>query len=98
VQCINVPADKSACDHVEEPVQPAEALGKQYVVTTPTRPSGTPGIHVVRFVGNRDATTLTYAPSKPPGCPDSLSTGEVAQCDGPVSMDFVVTGTEEFGI
>lgn len=98
IQCVNVPADKAACDHIEEPVQPAESLGKQYVVTTPTRPSGTPGLHVVRFVGNRDGTALTYAPSKPKGCPDTLSAGEVAQCDGPVSTDFVVTGTEEFGI
>ena len=98
VQCINVPADTPACDHVEESVLPAEALGKKYVVTTPTRPSGSPGLHVVRFVGNRDGTKLTYAPSKPAGCPDTLSAGEVAQCDGPVSMDFVVGGTEEFGI
>ncbi len=98
IQCINVPADKSACDHVEESVLPAEALGKKYVVTTPTRPSGTPGLHVVRFVGNRDGTTLAYAPSKPAGCPDRLSAGEVAECDGPVSTDFIVTGTEEFGV
>jgi IgGFc binding protein len=98
VQCINVPADTAACDHVEESVLPAEALGKKYVVTTPTRPSGTPGLHVVRFVGNRDDTKLTYAPSKPAGCPDGLSAGEVAQCDGPVSTDFVVSGTQEFGI
>lgn len=98
VQCINVPSDTAACDHVEESVLPAEALGKRYVVTTPTRPSGSPGLHIVRFVGNRDGTKLTYAPSKPAGCPDKLSAGEVAQCDGPVSTDFVVTGTQEFGI
>ncbi len=98
IQCINIPEDQTACDHVEESVLPAEALGKQYVVTTPTRPAGGSGLHVVRFVGNRDGTTLTYAPSKPAGCPDTLAAGEVAQCDGTVGEDFIVTGTEEFGV
>ena len=98
IQCINIPADKPACDHVEESVLPAEALGKKYVITTPTRPAGGPGLHVVRFVGNRDDTKLTYAPSKPQGCPDALAAGEVAQCNGPVGEDFVVTGTQEFGV
>lgn len=98
IQCINLPKDKTACDHVEESVLPAEALGKHYVVTTPTRPSGGPGLHVVRFIGNRDGTKLTYAPSKPSGCPDTLGAGEVAECEGAVSADFVVSGTQEFGI
>ncbi len=98
IQCTNVPADKPACDHLEESVLPAEALGKRYVITTPTRPAGGSGFHVVRFVGNRDGTTLTYAPSKPTGCPDTLSAGEVAQCDGPVGDDFVVAGTQEFSV
>jgi hypothetical protein len=99
IQCINVPAEQSACDHVEESVLPAEALGKRYIVTTPTRPKGGAGAHVVRFVGNRDGTTLTYFPAKPgPGCPDTLSAGEVAQCTGNVTIDFMVTGSQEFGI
>jgi hypothetical protein len=98
IQCINLPKDKTACDHVEESVLPAEALGKKYVVTSPTRPNGGPGLHVVRFVGNRDGTKLTYAPSKPAGCPDTLEAGEAVECDGAVSSDFVVAGTQEFGV
>jgi len=98
MQCTNVPADKPACDHVEESVVPAEALGKQYILTTPTRPAGGPGAHVVRFVGNRDGTTLTYVPFKPVGCPDTLAAGEVAQCDGAVVDDIIVTGSQEFGV
>lgn len=98
IQCTNVPADRQACDHVEESVIPAEALGKEYVVTTPTRPAGGKGLHVVRFVGNRNGTKLTYAPSKPAGCPDTLEAGEVAECSGTVSTDFAVTGTHEFGV
>jgi len=96
--CTTVPSGQAACDHLEEVVLPAEALGKQYVVTTPTAPSGTKGLHVVRFVGNRDGTELTYAPAKPVGCPDTLAAGEVSECDGMVDHDFVVTGTEEFAV
>ncbi len=98
IPCINVPADNQACDHVEESVVPAEALGKQYVVTAPTAPAGGIGKHLVRFYGNRDGTTLTYAPSKPAGCPDTLGAGQVAECTGLVSTDFVVAGSNEFGI
>lgn len=98
IQCINLPRDKTACDHVEESVLPAEALGKKYVITTPTRPKGGAGLHVVRFVGNRDGTQLTYAPAKPAGCPDTLAAGEVAECTGAVSVDFVVTGSHELSV
>lgn len=97
IPCLFVPKDQSACDHVEESVVPAEALGKRYVVTTPTRPTGGPGQHVVRFYGNRDGTALTYAPTKPAGCPDTLNAGDVAEC-GPLSTDFVVEGSAELGV
>lgn len=97
IPCIFMPKDQSACDHVEESVVPAEALGKRYVVTTPTRPKGGEGAHLVRLYGNRDGTALTYQPSKPAGCPDKLDAGEVAQC-GPVEQDFVVEGSAELGV
>ncbi len=97
IPCTNVPQDKNYCDHVEESVVPAEALGKRYVVTTPTRPKGGPGLHVVRFYGNRDGTSLEYLPGRPQGCPGSLAAGEVAEC-GPLDLDFVVKGSQEFGV
>jgi hypothetical protein len=97
VPCINVPRDDGACDHVEETVVPAEALGKRYVVSSPTRPTGGVGLHVVRFYGNRDGTTLTYLPSKPAGCPDLLNAGQVVEC-GPLSVDFLVEGSAELGV
>jgi hypothetical protein len=97
IPCIFMPKDQSACDHVEESVVPAEALGKRYVVTTPTRPKGGEGAHLVRFYGNRDGTTLTYQPTKPAGCPDKLDAGEVAEC-GPLEKDFVVEGSAELGV
>ncbi len=95
--CVSLPARKSACDHIEESLLPAEALGKRYVVTTPSGPKGTPVQHWVRFVGNRDATTLTYAPSKPAKCPATLQAGEVADCEL-VTDNFEVTGSQEFAV
>lgn len=98
IPCVNMPKDQQACDHVEESVLPAEALGKRYVITTPTRPKGGRGLHVVRFYGNRDGTTLTYSPQKPAGCPDRLGAGEVVECSGMVGEDFVVEGSQELGV
>jgi hypothetical protein len=96
-QCMNVPANVPACDHLEETQFPAETLGKHYVVTRPTGPRANEVGHVVRFYGNVDGTTLTYAPSKPGTCPDFLNAGQVAEC-GLVSADFEVSGDHEFGV
>lgn len=97
VPCINIPSDKQACDHIEETVLPAETLGKHYVVNPPTGPKGKPVSHVVRLYGNKDGTTLTYRPSKPSKCPDTLSAGQVADCDV-VTDPFEVSGDHEFGV
>lgn len=100
--CQNYPADATACDHVEQSVLPAETLGKQYVVTVPTSPHASVVGHVVRFFGNKDGTHLTYAPSKPAGCPDTLNAGQWAECVGDkndlVTKDFVVVGDQEFAL
>ena len=95
--CANIPADVPACDHIEETVFPAETLGKHYVVMRPAGPKNNDVGHVVRFVGNVDATELTYKPSQPAGCPAFLNAGQVAEC-GVVSTDFEVSGDKEFGI
>ncbi|MBN9167092.1 MAG: hypothetical protein BGO98_28075 [Myxococcales bacterium 68-20] len=95
--CISIPSDKAACDHIEETVLPAETLGKHYIVTHPTGPKGQPVGHNVRLYGNQDGTTLTYAPSKPAKCPDTLNAGQVADCEV-VSETFDVTGDKEFGV
>jgi hypothetical protein len=97
IPCINVPQDKAACDHVEESEMPAEALGKRYVVSTPTAPAGGTGQHMVRLYGNRDGTTLTYTPSKPGSCPTSLNAGDVVDC-GLLTTDFIVEGSSEFAV
>jgi len=95
--CMNFPGVAPACDHLEETLFPAETLGKHYVVTRPTGPKQNEVGHVVRFFGNVDGTSLTYAPSKPTDCPDFLNAGQVVDC-GVVSSDFEVTGDKEFGV
>ena len=97
VPCIQMPLGTQACDHVEESVFPAETLGKDYIVTTPTGPNGnTPG-HVVRIYGNVDGTALTYSPNKPSGCPATINAGQVVDC-GVVNIDLRIKGDHEFGV
>jgi hypothetical protein len=95
--CDQVPQAAPACDHLEQSVFPAETLGKQYFVSMPTSPLGSPVGHVVRMYGNVDGTVLTYAPAVPPGCPATLDAGQVADC-GVVQSDFEVTGSHEFAV
>jgi hypothetical protein len=97
VPCVDVPLDVQACDHVEEVLFPAETLGKHYVVTVPSGPKDNVVGHVVRIYGNRDGTTLTYKPSKPAGCPDTVNAGDVISC-GEVKADFEVEGNNEFAV
>ncbi len=97
INCTQIPDDKTACDHIEESVMPVQALGKSYVLATPTGQDGKAASHVVRLYGNEDNTQLTYAPKKPSGCPDTLSAGQVGECG--VSADgFAVTGSKPFAI
>ena len=99
VQCANQPgADYPACDHLESSMLPAETLGSDYVVAPPTSPGTTVVGHVVRFYGNVDATSLTYSPSRPAGCPTSLNAGQVTTCSNVVNVPFEVIGTHEFAV
>jgi hypothetical protein len=96
--CVGIPYNAmspNTCDHLEQTNFPAETLGKDYVVTVPTGPYGTPFGHLVRIYGGFDGTTLTYAPSAPPGCPTTINAGQVVEC-GIVTQDFEVTGSQPF--
>ncbi|MCC6522150.1 MAG: IgGFc-binding protein [Polyangiaceae bacterium] len=95
--CRFVPDDYQACDHLEESVLPAETLGKHYLVTRPTGPSGGPVTHVVRLYGNFDGTVLTYPQGAPPGAPPALAAGQVVDL-GMVDMDFEVTSDQAFAV
>lgn len=92
------PNQPLTCDHIEESVFPAETLGKHYIVAPPTSPGGAVVGHLVRFYGNVDGTTLTYAPQAPPGCPPRINAGQVIECNGIVNAAFEVTGDHEFGV
>lgn len=100
--CTYMPYNKQACDHVEESLFPAETLGKHYYIAPPTGPKGdVPGM-LVRLHGNVDNTQLTYLPSKPAGCPDTINAGQSISCgnfgatDAVIKSPFEVTGTHEF--
>ncbi len=97
VPCMQMPLGTQACDHLEESVFPAETLGKDYLVTVPTGPKGNVVGHVVRIYGNRDGTTLTYAPTRPAGAPTTINAGDVVDV-GEVRTDFRVTGSAEFAV
>ncbi len=88
------------CDHLEESVFPAETLGKHYFVAPPTSPGGAVKGHEVRFYGNADGTHLTYMPSKPSGCPDTLNAGQMVSCGSGAILKtaFEVTGDHEFEV
>jgi len=91
--CIQVPPTQPSCDHIEESVVPAETLGKDYVVTGPAGPNGNAVAHQVRFYGNFDNTHLTYnPPTPPPGCPTTLSAGQVVECGTPACPAMVDLG------
>ena len=93
-----LPNDKPSGDHLEETVFPAETLGSRYLVQQPMGPTGQPVAQRVRMYGNVDGTTLTYSPSKPTDCPDTLAAGQVAVCGSTTSANFEVKGDHEFGV
>lgn len=97
IACTNVPADKPACDHVEESVLPVETLGKRYFVTRPTGPSGAANGHVVRLVGNVDGTKLTFPGTTPPGAPATIDAGQVVDL-GQVTTDFELVADHELTV
>ncbi len=97
VPCLQNPIGTVACDHLEESVFPVETLGKDYFVGVPTAPRGSPVGHTVRLVGNRDATSLTYSPTKPAGAPDVINAGQVVDL-GRLNSELRITGSNEFSV
>ena len=96
-QIANVPdASVASGDHLEEIVFPAEAVGRDYVVTVPTGPQGMPVRHVVRLYGHANPSVLTYFPAKPANAPDMIDPGAVAEFEA--SADFQVQGSTPFAV
>ncbi len=99
-----IPMPGSCCaDHLEETVLPAEVLGKDYVVASPSTHKGTNAGHFVRFFGNFDGTTLNYRGTPPVGAPSTLSAGQIVEVDTstpatPASPGFEVVGDKPFAL
>jgi hypothetical protein len=61
--CTFVPADMSACDHLEESMMPTATLGRSYVLTSPAVPALPEGkVRVVRFIATQANTTISFSP------------------------------------
>lgn len=95
-----------ACDHVEQTVFPAEALGRRYLVAQPSGPRGGPVGQGVHLIGNVNGTHLTFNPPLT-GAPATLDAGQVFQLGKsdsrffeklPVETDFEVTGDHAFTV
>jgi IgGFc binding protein len=96
-ECTNVPYDVLACDHLEETLPPAQALGRRYFVAAPTGPNGDPISYAVQLTGNQNDTLLYYLGTKPLHAPGGLQAGKSALLLN-VSGNFEVFGDHEFGV
>ena len=81
--CINVPADKEACDTAQQQLLPVKQLGHEYVsVRYKARRLGLDPVDESvpwRIVGALDGTQLSYDPAPPAGAPTTIKQGEVAE-------------------
>ena len=101
--CVNIPDTAPTCDHVEEWVPPLSMLGKRYLVSSPTTPSGR-GRYVVRVHGLTEGTVVTFDPSTVHK-PVTLTAGETLEMEVEPTLegdgfpsDFLVTSDQVFAI
>jgi hypothetical protein len=87
----------ATCDHVEESIQPAETLGRHYVVTAPTGPFGQPDPYRVRIVGNVDGTSISYPQGAPEGAASSVDAGGVVDL-AITDLDFEIQADHEIAV
>ncbi len=92
--CTNVPADRPACNHLEEQLLPASTWGKRYVVSQ-LRDRADTEQSVVRIVAQRDGLDLTFnGIAAPASCAGTLN--EARFCEFTASSSFTVEGTQPF--
>ncbi len=91
--CLNLPSTVDHCDGAHQQIPPIHALGHVYAATRyrdrDPRIDETPPW---RLVGAVDDTLLSYFPQKPPGAPDTLMLGQLAEF--PAAGPFVVTSQD----
>ncbi len=100
VPCANIPSSVPTCDHVEESNLPVGMLGKRYLVTGLTSPSGR-SRHIVRIHGIEDETLVVFDPAGAHK-PVTVNRGEVLDLDLPKESsqpsDFLASSTKTFGM
>jgi len=89
-QCLNVPADVPGCDHAQQMIPPAQALGHRYigVMYPPRRPVETSTRW--RLLGVVFGTKLTYSTNV--GGPSHLDQGDVVELQ--TGTPFVVSSQD----
>lgn len=87
--CAMVPADKWACDHLEEQLVPMESWGREVAVSV-TRPFGTEP-NIVRIVSGRDDNAVRFEPASVHE-PVTLSRGDVLELE--TRTDVRIVGSE----
>ena len=65
--CTNIPANITACDHLEEAMFPIDTLAKEYIVVPPVQVpnNNLDKAQMVRVIASEDNTTLTFTPDQP---------------------------------
>ncbi|WP_100793576.1 IgGFc-binding protein [Nannocystis exedens] len=91
VQCVNIPANVTFCDHIEEQMIPIEYWGLKYVgAHAPKRGSED---YWWRVYASEDNTTITTEPLQP-GFPVTLDKGKFYQFS--TQSSFIFTGDKPF--
>ncbi len=93
VNCVNVPAGVTYCDHIEEQMLPLDYWGKKYVgAHSPTRGGEQ---HYWRVYGGEDGTIVTTTPPQP-GTPLNLNKGSWAELAIPNNTSFLFESDKPF--
>lgn len=109
--CLNVPVDATACDSAQQQIPPIRALGNEYAAIRYRGRAANPNeAPPWRLVGAVDGTSLTWAPSPPPGAPLGINLGQVFEFnsagpfvvssqdkDHPFYLAAYMTGGDSFG-
>lgn len=78
--CMNVPTNALYCEGAHQQLPPIKALGSKYVgVRYRARIQGNDEAPPWRMIGAVNGTNLTWVPGPPPGAPNSLNLGQVAE-------------------
>ncbi len=82
--CLSVPNNATACDGAHQQIPPVKALGSAYAaVRYRNRIVNQEESPPWRLVGAVNDTQLTWLPAKPPGAPDTLALGQIAEFAAP---------------